>query len=135
MRFSHFIKTTRPSKTMTYLNFVWQSLVAIGEVTRQVLKADPNFPAINPLDYTRYMLISIGTGTEKQTPKFNAKEAAKWGVLGWLVNQGSAPLIEAFTQASADLVVMHNNVVFEALNSVNNYLRIQVLYIIHLIRV
>ncbi|KAK1433047.1 hypothetical protein QVD17_09953 [Tagetes erecta] len=101
------------------------SLVAIGEVTRQVLKEDPNFPAINPLDYTRYLLISIGTGTQKQTPKFNAKDAAKWGVLGWLVNQGSAPLIDAFTQASADLVVMRNNVVFEALNSVDNYLRIQ----------
>ncbi|KAJ0526783.1 putative galactolipase [Helianthus annuus] len=52
--------------------------------------------------------------------------AAKWGVIGWLTNQGSAPLIEAFTEASADLVVMHNNIVFEALNSVDNYLRIQV---------
>ncbi|XP_076959302.1 patatin-like protein 3 isoform X1 [Bidens hawaiensis] len=101
------------------------SLVAIGAVTRQVMKLDPNFPEITPLDYTRYLLISIGTGTQKQTPKYDAKMAAKWGVLGWLVNQGSSPLIEAFTQASADLVVMHNNVVSEALNSVNNYLRIQ----------
>ncbi|KAD4888130.1 hypothetical protein R6Q59_034789 [Mikania micrantha] len=101
------------------------SLVAIGEVTRQVLKSDPNFPAITPLDYGRYLLISIGTGTQKQTPKFDAKKAAKWGVIGWLINQGSAPLIDAFTQASADLVVMHNNVVFEALNSVDSYIRIQ----------
>ncbi|KAK9067078.1 hypothetical protein SSX86_014402 [Deinandra increscens subsp. villosa] len=101
------------------------SLVAIGEVTRQVMKADPNFPATSPLDYTRYLLISIGTGTKRQTPIYDAKMAAKWGVLGWLVNQGSSPLIDAFTQASADVVVIHNNVVFEALNSVDNYLRIQ----------
>ncbi|KAK9067073.1 hypothetical protein SSX86_014397 [Deinandra increscens subsp. villosa] len=101
------------------------SLVAIGEVTRQVMKADPNFPATSPLDYTRYLLISVGTGTKRQTPIYDAKMAAKWGVLGWLVNQGSSPLIDAFTQASADVVVMHNNVVFEALNSVDNYLRIQ----------
>ncbi|KAI7735250.1 hypothetical protein M8C21_030824, partial [Ambrosia artemisiifolia] len=101
------------------------SLVAIGEVTRQVLKADPNFPDIKPLEYDRYLLISIGTGTQKQTPKFDAKMAAKWGVLEWLTNHGSTPLIEAFTQASADLVVMHNNVIFETLNSVDNYLRIQ----------
>ncbi|KAI7735254.1 hypothetical protein M8C21_030828, partial [Ambrosia artemisiifolia] len=101
------------------------SLVAIGEVARQVLKADPNFPAIEPLDHTRYLLISIGTGTEKQQPLFDAKMAAKWGVLGWLVNQSSAPLIDAFTQASADLVVMHNNVVFEAFGSLDNYLHIQ----------
>ncbi|MFS7973962.1 putative galactolipase [Helianthus anomalus] len=51
--------------------------------------------------------------------------AAKWGVLGWLVNQSSAPLIDAFTQASDDLVVMYNNTVFEAFESVDNYLRIQ----------
>ncbi|XP_035833592.1 patatin-like protein 1 isoform X1 [Helianthus annuus] len=103
----------------------WQSLVAIGEVARQVLKRDPNFPAIGPLGYGQYLLISIGTGTEKQQPLFDAKMAAKWGVLGWLVNQSSAPLIDAFTQASADLVVMYNNTVFEAFESVDNYLHIQ----------
>ncbi|GKC48742.1 patatin-like protein 1, partial [Tanacetum coccineum] len=102
------------------------SLVAIGEVTRQVMKADPNFPEITPMDLGRYLLISLGTGTQKQQPLFDAKMAAKWGVLGWLLNQGTAPLIDAFTQASSDLVVFHNEVVFEALSSTTNYLRIQV---------
>ncbi|GJT09523.1 patatin-like protein 1 [Tanacetum coccineum] len=101
------------------------SLVAIGEVTRQVMKEDPNFPEITPMDLGRYLLISLGTGTQKQQQRFDAKMAAKWGVLGWLLNQGTAPLIDAFTQASSDLVVFHNEVVFEALNSTNNYLRIQ----------
>ncbi|XP_076959299.1 patatin-like protein 3 [Bidens hawaiensis] len=101
------------------------SLLAIGEVTRQLMKADPYFPSITPLDYTRYLLISLGTGTQKHTPKFDAKMVSKWGVIGWLTNQGSTPLIDAFTQASADLVDIHNNTVFEALNSVDNYLRIQ----------
>ncbi|XP_076959300.1 patatin-like protein 3 isoform X1 [Bidens hawaiensis] len=101
------------------------TLVAIGEVTRQVMKEDPIFFPITPLDYTRYLVISLGTGSKKQEPLYNAKSAAKWGVLGWLLNKGSAPLIDTFMQASADLVDFHNNVVFEALNSVNCYLRIQ----------
>lgn len=101
-------------------------MLAIGEVTRQLMKADSYFPSITPLDYTRYLLISLGTGTQKNTPKFDAKMASRWGVIGWLTNQGSTPLIDAFTQASADLVDIHNNTVFEALNSVDNYLRIQV---------
>ncbi|KAI3500475.1 hypothetical protein L1887_36297 [Cichorium endivia] len=100
-------------------------LVAMGEVTRQVMKQNPNFSEIPPLDYARYLVISLGTGTQKQQPLYDAKMAAKWGVLGWLVNNGSAPLIEFFQQASADLVVMRNNIVFEALNSIDNYLRIQ----------
>ncbi|XP_024978388.1 patatin-like protein 1 [Cynara cardunculus var. scolymus] len=101
------------------------SFVAISEVARQVTKADPNFSEIAPLDYGRYLVISLGTGTQKEQPRYDAEMAAKWGVLGWLVNAGSSPLIEAFNQASADLVVFHNNVVFEALNSVDNYIRIQ----------
>ncbi|PWA38801.1 PATATIN-like protein 5 [Artemisia annua] len=101
------------------------SLVAIGEVTRQVMKEDPNFPEITPMDLRRYLMISLGTGAQKQQPRFDAKMAAKWGVVEWLFNQGTAPLIDAFTQASSDLVAFHNDVVFEALNSTNNYLRIQ----------
>ncbi|KVH92550.1 Acyl transferase/acyl hydrolase/lysophospholipase [Cynara cardunculus var. scolymus] len=95
------------------------------DVTRQVLKQDRNFFPITPLDYERFLVISLGTGTEKQQPRYDAKMAAKWGVLEWLVAKGSVPLVEAFTQASADLVAFHDNVVFEALNSVDNYLRIQ----------
>ncbi|CAI9282963.1 unnamed protein product [Lactuca saligna] len=101
------------------------SLVATGEVTRQVIKENPDFAQIPPLDYARYLVISLGTGTQKQQFPYDAKMAAKWGVLGWLVNNNSTPLIESFLQASADLVVFHNNIVFEALSSVDNYLRIQ----------
>ncbi|KAJ9562251.1 hypothetical protein OSB04_007411 [Centaurea solstitialis] len=101
------------------------SLVAIGEVTRQVLKQDPKISPMTPLNYEQFLVISLGTGTEKQQPRYDAKMAAKWGVLSWLVAKGAVPLVEVFTQASADLVVFHDNVVFEALNSVDNYLRIQ----------
>ncbi|KAJ0526785.1 putative Acyl transferase/acyl hydrolase/lysophospholipase [Helianthus annuus] len=106
----------------------------MGEVTRQVMKKDPKFFPIEPLDYGRYLVISLGTGKEKIIPpRFNAKMAAKWGVLGWLASKG-APLIEAFTEASADLVGFHNNVVFEALHSLNCYIRIQVcLMVVHIL--
>lgn len=95
----------------------------MGEVTRQIAKGHPNFFQNPPL---RYLVISLGTGTQKQQPRYDAEMAAKWGVFGWLVNNGSAPLVEVFTQASSDLVSFHSNVVFEALNSIDNYHRIQV---------
>ena len=98
----------------------------MGEVIRQVTKENPDYLEIPPLDYKRCLVISLGTGAQKQQPRYDAKMAAKWGVLGWLVNNNSSPLIGSYSQASTDLVVFHNNVVFEALNSVDNYLRIQV---------
>ncbi|KAJ9674464.1 hypothetical protein PVL29_023797 [Vitis rotundifolia] len=101
------------------------ALVAISQVTKQVFDKNPDFLPINPMDYSRFLVISIGTGSPKSGPKYNAKMAAKWGVLGWLLHGGSTPLVDVFTQASADMVDFHISVVFLALHSGNNYLRIQ----------
>ncbi|KAK3010395.1 hypothetical protein RJ639_011709 [Escallonia herrerae] len=101
------------------------TLVAISEVTRQVFKQNPDFFPIKPMDYGRFLVISVGTGAAKKEGKYDAKKASKWGVLGWLMNNGSTPLVDTFNQASADMVDFHNRVVFEALHSEPNYLRIQ----------
>ncbi|KAF8410029.1 hypothetical protein HHK36_002549 [Tetracentron sinense] len=101
------------------------ALVAISEVTKQVFQQNPDFFPIKPMDYGRFLVISLGTGSAKIEQKYNAKMAAKWGVLGWLLNDGSTPLVDVFTQASQDMVDFHICVVFQALHSEENYLRIQ----------
>ncbi|CAK9166478.1 unnamed protein product [Ilex paraguariensis] len=101
------------------------TLIAISEVTKQKLKENPDFFPIKPLDYGRYLVISLGTGNAKNEYKYNANIASMWGLLGWLLNDGSNPLIDVFNQACADMVDYHNCVVFEALRSQNKYLRIQ----------
>lgn len=53
--------------------------------------------------------------------------AAKWGLLDWLTQSGSNPLIDVFSQSSADMVDFHLSAVTQALNSQDNYLRIQVI--------
>ncbi|KAF7041125.1 hypothetical protein CFC21_050954, partial [Triticum aestivum] len=47
------------------------------------------------------------------------------GVLGWLYNHGTTPLIDSFSQASADLVDIQASVLFQALRCEKRYLRIQ----------
>ncbi|KAF8377525.1 hypothetical protein HHK36_030907 [Tetracentron sinense] len=101
------------------------ALVAISEVTKQLFRQNPDFFPIKPMDFGRFLVISIGTGSPRMEQKYNAKMAAKWGILGWLLNDGSTPLIDVFTQASQDMVDVHISVVFQALHSENNYLRIQ----------
>ncbi|KAK7310495.1 hypothetical protein RJT34_08049 [Clitoria ternatea] len=101
------------------------TLVAINEVTKQIIKENPDFFPIKPLEYGRFLIISIGTGTAKNEGKFNAEMAAKWGLLDWLTHSGSNPLIDVFTQSSADLVDFHLSTVTQALHSEDNYLRIQ----------
>lgn len=88
-----------------------------------------DFSPFKPIDYGKFLVISLGTGSAKQEEKFTAQESAKWGVLGWLYNRGSTPLIDVFSQASADMVDFHTSILFQALRSEKNYLRIQVIII------
>ncbi|KAG5613138.1 hypothetical protein H5410_024419 [Solanum commersonii] len=100
-------------------------LIAISEVSKEIFKNNPDFYPIKPMDYGRFLVISLGTGAAKYEQKYNSSMAAKWGIVKWLLHKGSNPLIEVFTQSSADMVDYHNSVVFQALRSEDSYLRIQ----------
>ncbi|XP_019195069.1 PREDICTED: patatin-like protein 1 [Ipomoea nil] len=101
------------------------TLVAISEVTKQVMNQNTDFFPMKPFQYDRFLVISVGTGAAKNEHKYDAQTAAKWGLFGWLLNGKSSPLIETFTDAASDMVDFHNCVVFQALQSQDNYLRIQ----------
>ncbi|KAJ4837888.1 Patatin-like protein 2 [Turnera subulata] len=101
------------------------ALVTIGEVTREILRGSPDFFPIRPTDYNRFLVLSLGTGSAKAEEKYDAEEAAKWGLLGWLTSDNSTPLVDIFMQASGDMVDIHLSSVFAALHSEENYLRIQ----------
>ncbi|CAK9168582.1 unnamed protein product [Ilex paraguariensis] len=101
------------------------ALVAICQITKKAFSGSPDFFPIKPMDYGRFLVILVGTGSAKVEQKYSAKMAAKWGVFSWLLHGGSSPLVDVFTQASADMVDFHISVVFRALHSEENYLRIQ----------
>ncbi|KAK8585037.1 hypothetical protein V6N13_138978 [Hibiscus sabdariffa] len=101
------------------------TLVAINEVTKEILRGDPDFFPIKPIDYARFLVVSLGTGSPKCEEKYNASLAAKWGVLGWLTSEHSTPLVDIFMDASTDMVDFHLATVFQALQSEKSYLRIQ----------
>uniref|UniRef100_A0A5B6YTQ7 Patatin n=2 Tax=Davidia involucrata TaxID=16924 RepID=A0A5B6YTQ7_DAVIN len=129
---AHYFETKDPTGKMKEFNLIDggvaannPTLVAIGEVTKQIIHGNPDFFPTKNMDYGRLLVISLGTGSSKIEEKYDADEAAKWGVLGWLTNGGSTPLVDVFTQASADMVDFHLSVVFQALHSERNYLRIQ----------
>ena len=98
----------------------------MNQITKQIIDDNPDFFAIKPMEIGRFLIISIGTGTPKNEQKFCATMAAKWGLLDWLTHGGSTPIIDAFSQSSADLVDFHLATVTQALHVQDNYLRIQV---------
>ncbi|KAK1586922.1 hypothetical protein Q3G72_007571 [Acer saccharum] len=100
------------------------TLVAISEVMKQITKENPDFTSIEPLNYRRLLVISIGTGFKKNEVKYTADMASKWGVISWLYWKKTTPIIDCYQEASGDMVDYHISVVFQALRSEKNYLRI-----------
>ncbi|RWR84116.1 patatin-like protein 2 [Cinnamomum micranthum f. kanehirae] len=101
------------------------TLLAMSHITKQIHAKNKDFSLIEAVDCRKFLVISLGTGTAKQENKFNAQKASKWGILGWLYNGGATPLIDCFSQGSGDIVDFHASVLFQALHSEKNYLRIQ----------
>ncbi|KAJ6404854.1 hypothetical protein OIU84_012931 [Salix udensis] len=79
------------------------TLVAMSEVSKVINRDSPGFFPIKPTDCERFLVLSLGTGTAKIEQKYDANEAARWGVLGWLTSNNSSPLVDVFAQASSDL--------------------------------
>ncbi|KAL6318327.1 hypothetical protein AAG906_039419 [Vitis piasezkii] len=129
---AHYFETKDPTGRVREFNLIDggvaannPALVAIGEVTQEIIRGSPDFFPIKPMDYGRFLVISLGTGSSKAEEKYNADQAAEWGLLGWLTSGGSTPLVDVFTQASGDMVDLHLSQVFQALHSEKSYLRIQ----------
>ncbi|CAA6674812.1 unnamed protein product [Spirodela intermedia] len=90
------------------------ALLAIRDMTKETRRKNPEVGNSEQLDLKKVLLVSLGTGTT-QMDKYSAGDAAKWGIVGWLNNQGSNPLIDVFTQASVDMVDLHISAVFQTL--------------------
>ena len=121
------MKTTNASILIILINDWEQALLGLNEVTKEIFLQNSDFFPIKPVDHGKFLVLSLGTGSAKQEGKLNASKASKWGVLGWLYNNGMTPLIDSFSQASSDMVDIHASVIFQALHCESNYLRIQVI--------
>nr|CAB3481231.1 unnamed protein product [Digitaria exilis] len=102
------------------------TLLAMSQVSKDIILGDEDFFPVTPVDYGKFMVISLGCGsTRRSRGAYSAKEAAKWGIFNWLVKDGTAPVIDMFNAASGDMVDIHLCVLFRALHCKQNYLRIQ----------
>ncbi|KAA8531729.1 hypothetical protein F0562_006554 [Nyssa sinensis] len=99
--------------------------LAITYVSRREILLKRGLPHIKPMDATSFQVISLGTGVAKQEGSYSAAATSKWGLLDWVYNNGATPLIDAFTQASSDMVDINVSTFFQAFHAEDNYLRIQ----------
>ncbi|KAL5557063.1 hypothetical protein UlMin_039299, partial [Ulmus minor] len=100
------------------------TLISIAEISKQITKKNPCFDSVRNMDYTRFLVISLGTGSNKTEQKYNATLSAGWGPTSWIYYGGSTPIIDVFSESSVDMVSYHSCVLFQAFHSEENHLRI-----------
>ncbi|KAK1287502.1 hypothetical protein QJS10_CPB19g01665 [Acorus calamus] len=59
-----------PATILSFLEAKLQALVAIGQVMKEVFKGNEDFFSMKPMDYGRFLVISLGTGMSKKQDKF-----------------------------------------------------------------
>ncbi|KAG9450928.1 hypothetical protein H6P81_010893 [Aristolochia fimbriata] len=99
--------------------------LAVELLMSESLKAKVDYLPPYTIDCGRFLVISLGTGASRKEMKYNAKMASKWGVFDWLYSKGGSPLVDMFTQASAEMVDYHMLSLFDSVRCRENYLRIQ----------
>ncbi|KAL0377745.1 UNVERIFIED_CONTAM: Patatin-like protein 3 [Sesamum radiatum] len=101
------------------------TLMAIAQVSREILRGSFELMDMRPMDSNRMLVLSLGTGTAKREEKYNAREAANWGLLSWLYYKGYSPMMDIYGDASSDIVDYHVSTFFQSLGNKKNYLRIE----------
>jgi len=100
--------------------------VAMSAIAKQIRLRSKEFPETKPLDYHRYLVISLGTGLPEQDIKFDALHVAKWGFFEWLGRHFTMPLLHMFLHDSSDMTDSHVANLFKSIGCSDQLLRIQV---------
>ncbi|KAL9158117.1 hypothetical protein ABFS82_08G047200 [Erythranthe guttata] len=129
---AHYFETRDPQGNVREFNLIDgamaannPTLVAITEVSKEILSGKFEVADMEPMDSTRMLVLSLGSGVAKMAEKYNAKDASKWGVLSWVFYDGDSPLVNIYGDGSADMVDIHVSTIFQSRRNEQNYLRIQ----------
>ncbi|MCO5552676.1 hypothetical protein L7F22_006192 [Adiantum nelumboides] len=100
------------------------AFLSIIHILQEKFKGNEKFcERMKDKDYKGLLVLSLGTGTASES--YLATEAARWGVLTWAYKDGQVPIVDMCFDGSADMVDFNLHVLFQTVESEDNYLRIQ----------
>ncbi|XP_065041623.1 patatin-like protein 2 [Musa acuminata AAA Group] len=92
-------------------------LTAMSQVTKEIFMENTDFFPIMPVDYGRFLVISLGTGSNKQEGRFTAQESSKRGVLSGCTTRAPPPSSTSSRNGRPRLCSLSSAVIGEAVPS------------------
>lgn len=98
------------------------TLLAIREATKISGAQNSTIPP----DCSRYLVLSLGTGSTKRQGGYEVGNINLWGLLDWFDgDKGTPPLLDVFFNAMEAMVNIYLSFIFQGCDYQRNYLRIQ----------
>ncbi|XP_030934641.1 patatin-like protein 2 [Quercus lobata] len=92
--------------------------LAIGEAKKEIIPS-------KVITKVRFLVVSLGTGSQKIENTYDANEVAKWALQQWLTHKGESPLEDTLMEAKKDIMDLDIWTDLQIFQSQQYYLRIQ----------
>ena len=96
-----------------------QTELAIGEAIREIIPS-------KVITKVRFLVVSLGTGSQKIENTYDANEVAKWAFQQWLTHKGESPLEDILMETKEEIMDFDLWTDLQIFQSQQYYLRIQV---------
>lgn len=96
-----------------------QTKFAIEEAKKEIIPS-------KVIAKVRFLVVSLGTGSQKIENTYDANEVAKWASEQWLIHKGESPLVDTLMEAHKDSMDSDLWTDLQIFQSQQYYLRIQV---------
>ena len=96
-----------------------QTELAIGEAIREIIPS-------KVITKVRFLVVSLGTGSQKIENTYDDSEVAKWALQQWLIHKGENPLEDTLMETKKDIMDLNLWTDLQIFQSQQYYLRIQV---------
>ncbi|KAI9184914.1 hypothetical protein LWI28_002441 [Acer negundo] len=101
------------------------TLLAVCEATKDMC-GNENSPSLKNIDYSKFLVLSLGTGSSKRDSQVEVGNAKYWGFFQWFWGLNSRQLLlDVLLTAMDDMVDIYMSIFFKGSALQDNYLRIQ----------
>ncbi|KAJ0014446.1 hypothetical protein Pint_20421 [Pistacia integerrima] len=88
------------------------TLLASCEVTKE-MSQNKNSPCLNGMDFSKLLVLSLGTGSSKRDEKLEVGNGKSWGLFSWFMGpNNTTPLFDVVLTAMDDMVDIYMSVFF-----------------------
>ncbi|XP_065622292.1 patatin-like protein 2, partial [Quercus suber] len=122
---AYYFETNDPKMGVREFNLIDGGVAANNPTEFAIEEAKKEIIPSKVIAKVRFLVVSLGTGSQKIENTYDANEVAKWASEQWLIHKGESPLVDTLMEAHKDSMDSDLWTDLQIFQSQQYYLRIQ----------